>query len=275
MPVLMFGTLLPGMKKIAGKTNVFKCDLRVAEDLDITAYIKFVSAKKITAEIVAAICGRAAELDIPQPYLVVADKSLIPLGIDLDCLPEAEGNFVYAIASRDSSGVSFAQQLESKSFDAFSLFAKSAGFFDTIVFDEFIANCDRNLENILWDGQRYFLIDHAHALDMTRWQIPESLTPDRRVSNLLMTAADKWPDDYKKKLLNHAKRVLIQYSKLKIIEKIPRQLLLNLLPATDVSEAIRFLEGRIDYTVEMLCEKAGIKHQPALKLIIDNERSVS
>ncbi|MEM5314291.1 hypothetical protein [Paraburkholderia sp. JHI869] len=44
------------------------------------------------------------------------------------------------------------------------LLATWAQFGSTISFDELIANPDRNLQNLLWDGQDFWLIDHARAL---------------------------------------------------------------------------------------------------------------
>lgn len=44
------------------------------------------------------------------------------------------------------------------------LLATWAQFGSSIAFDELIANPDRNLQNLLWDGADFWLIDHANAL---------------------------------------------------------------------------------------------------------------
>jgi hypothetical protein len=44
------------------------------------------------------------------------------------------------------------------------LLATWAQFGSAIAFDELVANPDRNLQNLLWDGADFWLIDHANAL---------------------------------------------------------------------------------------------------------------
>ncbi len=106
-------------------------------------------------EAFCAILGRGLGIPIPKPFLVLADDTT------LDVIPP--GQHALMFGSEDAAYPSFRRYADcSQAYEKLQNFKASL---DVGVFDEWIANHDRNVGNILYDGGDDFLfIDHGLAL---------------------------------------------------------------------------------------------------------------
>jgi hypothetical protein len=139
-----------------GCTGALRCTVRLADRSLRAAVLKRGPPDEVAAEAFAALLLRAWALPVPEPYLVVdgatlsfasADKGYPNLkqSLGLDALPPGP--------ARDAAvgiAVVLATSLPTAPLAA--------------ACDEAIDNRDRNLGNVLWDGQAEAWIDHALSL---------------------------------------------------------------------------------------------------------------
>ncbi|MGM9482910.1 HipA family kinase [Roseateles sp. NT4] len=132
----------------------------VGSDDDVPLYIRIGAARHIVAELVCSVIGRAIGLPVPEPLIVRIRKGDLPSSRLLD--QQAEETLAFASAS--VGGDSCAQLLREDSEHALRLVMTWRHLLPTTAFDEWMANPDRNLGNIVFAAQNLWLIDHAQAL---------------------------------------------------------------------------------------------------------------
>jgi len=127
------------------------------ETREIICFVKIISLNESIIECICSMLGRKIGLPIPKPYLVKVLPGILPI-------PNDQPLITYA--SEDAGFPSFKRYLNSMTESILitrllnSKLSMSVG-----LFDEWIANIDRNLGNILYDGSETFLfIDHGKAL---------------------------------------------------------------------------------------------------------------
>lgn len=153
------GTVVTGTEVAVGigLTNAMRCVLRTETGEVVGAILKRIPFEAVVTESVAALLLRAWNIPVPDPY-IVADGDLISFAsrdtgypnlmkfIGVDALPQGSNEYEAALR--------IAAQL------AAGLPSTAA----VLAADEAIANSDRNLGNILWDGVQESWIDHERSL---------------------------------------------------------------------------------------------------------------
>lgn len=129
-------------------------------DDDVALYLRIGTARHIVAELVCAVIGRAIGLPVPEPLIVKIRKGDLPTSRLID----HEADVTLAFASASVGGDSCAQLLREDSEHALRLVMTWRQLLPTTAFDEWMANPDRNLGNIVFAAQNLWLIDHAQAL---------------------------------------------------------------------------------------------------------------
>lgn len=150
------GVLLPGAKPFSdcNINQTWKGHVKTATDT-VVVYAKLIDAREICVEAFCAILGRQLGIPIPKPYLILADSNSLPI------IPE--GQHALMFGSEDADFPSFRRYANCE--QAFIRLQKFKSTLDVGVFDEWIANHDRNIGNILYDGGDNFLfIDHGLAI---------------------------------------------------------------------------------------------------------------
>lgn len=143
-----------------GKSRAMRCVLTRADGTQFAAIIKRMEQQRVLAEAFCALLLRGWGLTVPDPYLVDKDG-------------------IIAFASADAIYPSLKQRLglvdmpEGPAKNALLNLAVQlvAQFKHTpvaLMADEAIDNRDRNLGNILWDGQDTTWIDHELALGLAQ-----------------------------------------------------------------------------------------------------------
>lgn len=185
-------------------------------------------------------------LPIPKPIIVkVTAESL------LDDMPN--GATSLAFGSLDAGYPSFRRHLNNPSSQAvLAEFNKS---FDVGVFDEWIANADRNVGNILFDGGKsFFFIDHELS-------IPESMSFDEAASdNQLIRCLYSLKSEFEK----HKLKRDVQLNIAPLYSEIPFALLSEMTYATSyleesvVIDIINFLNARISLLDKLMSSRLSI-----------------
>lgn len=165
--MIQWGTVVPGSETLVGigVSGAMRCALRVDGSI-FAAILKRGSSSEILAEAFSAILLRGWGLPVPTPYLVSE-----PMGISFASAEQSYPNLAQKIGLDDIPAGSPAVTAATKL--AHQLVANLPTVPLAIVADEAIANPDRNLGNILWDGVDEQWIDHAYAF--ANGQVPNKL----------------------------------------------------------------------------------------------------
>lgn len=127
---------------------------------DVPLYARIGTSKHIVAELVCSVIGRVIGLPVPEPLIVRIRKGDLPGSR----LIEQTTDLTLAFASASVGGESCAQLLREDSDHALRLVMTWRHLLPATAFDEWMANPDRNLGNIVFAAQNLWLIDHAQAL---------------------------------------------------------------------------------------------------------------
>lgn len=150
------GVLLPGAEKFSdcNINQTWKGHVRTNTDT-VVVYAKLIDAREICIEAFCALLGRQLGIPIPKPFLILADSSSLPI------VPPGQNALMFG--SEDADFPSFRRYANCK--QAYTRLQNFKSTLDVGVFDEWIANHDRNIGNILYDGGNEFLfIDHGLAI---------------------------------------------------------------------------------------------------------------
>ena len=129
----------------------------------------------------------------------------------------------------------------------------------TASFDEWIANEDRNLGNLVYSPEEntVALIDHGRALTGTQWRLFGLNNPGICTNNLLLDRVT-----FTNNQLSRLKAVcnqLMHGCQLIDFETLcPIGELTKIDHSVDRDEIIEFLTKRIHFTVSLLCQRVGI-----------------
>lgn len=149
------------------------------------SFVKILPDQQLISEIVCALIGRALGLTIPRPFLVKVPREVLP----------NTGKWVAGITSCLAYGSEDAGLHNFKRFVKtplgnqarfLAILRSWSDFRRVTLFDELIANKDRHLGNLLFDGKdKFWLIDHSHALTGPNWT-PNDLHSGAQTQNLLL-----------------------------------------------------------------------------------------
>lgn len=123
----------------------------LAEGVDVRLYLKRAAAEEMLSECLCAVLGMALGLPVARVFLVADPGALAGGGL--------------LIGSLDAGMPSLRHQVAADAPAVMAALALWPGLYEAALFDEWIANPDRNQGNLLWDAAGdWRLIDHARAL---------------------------------------------------------------------------------------------------------------
>jgi len=126
--------------------------------LDVPVYLRIANPMPIVAELLCGVIGRSLGLPVPEPFIVTISAGVVPHS---RLLPANKSTL--AFASQDVGGTTFSQLLRAGSPGAQAMLMKWEHLIPVTTFDEWMANTDRNLGNILFISNVLWIIDHAEA----------------------------------------------------------------------------------------------------------------
>lgn len=152
---LLLGTLCEGAIRInGGQHPMWKGFVNIG-DSEVEAYVKKCKDTSVLlVEIISALIGKVFGLPIPRPIIIKIDP-------DHPEIPVAETTYIFGSEAQNCPN--FARFLSDYK-QCEEIILKYNDLHKIISFDELIANPDRNKNNILFDGDRYFFIDHEYCL---------------------------------------------------------------------------------------------------------------
>jgi hypothetical protein len=129
------------------------------DDPAIPIYVRLGDGGAMVAELVCGCLARALELPAPEVFLVSVKPGSLPKS-----KIASSKNDTLCVATRDLGGSSFTQLLNTENADAAALLLTEWTELSTIAaFDEWTANPDRNMGNLIYASQALHIIDHADA----------------------------------------------------------------------------------------------------------------
>lgn len=147
-----------------GIHSAWRCRVRFADNTQGDAYVKDVPPRRMVAEIVAATLAEQLALPVAEPILVIKGDAVLFGAV--------------AVAAR-----TFRVALQSGGEQALVRLRAWPSLMGACGFDDWVANPDRNMGNMLHDGNKMFwLIDHEFAL-------ADGLLDDALTANHLHLAA--------------------------------------------------------------------------------------
>jgi hypothetical protein len=140
-------------REVRGKNPLFYGIVKFSGGRKYHAYVKLLPPKQMYAEMLSAALGR--HFGLPIPYTSVVAARGTDIGVAADLVP--------CLASVDTGARPISRMVRLD--EVSDLLSKWAHRRTAIVFDELIANADRNLRNLLLGGDgKLWLIDHEEAI---------------------------------------------------------------------------------------------------------------
>ena len=244
--------------------ETYKAQILDEQDRTITAYVKLtLDARKIIAELAASQVGRALDLNIPRPYLVILNTDDIP--------PEFNSAFagrghMLCFASKQVSeyGYSleraFRQEPDHTSLTISKLFDMNAA----VAFDELVANTDRNLGNLIYSPEKkgVWMIDHGRALTGEYWDL-WGLVPDHYATNLIADRdGHNWDEGRRRGVLVAAQKMVVACAELSLDDIDKEGHYSRIDTGTDRLRIAAFFKERLQHTVPLLCKRLQIEQLP-------------
>lgn len=229
---------------------------------DIRLYVRAAELRPATAELVCAVIGRALGLPIPEPFLVRIGAGVLPRSRMLD--PRAPETL--AVGSHDASGCTFQQLLSADSVHALAMLLSWQHLVPVATFDEWMANTDRNLGNIVFAADCLWLIDHADALGGSQRdfyalaELTDAAFANRLGDMLQSLAAPRRAD-----ALAHARAwVANPAGALDLAAALHCTRMVPWHTGDEQAELLDFITGRLTLAHSLLCQRLG---QPQLPLL--------
>lgn len=167
------GNVVPGASRLTGADSgineTFLGTVRT-ETEEHRAYIKVLDDKELVNELLACVLGRSMGFPILEGFLLRARDSDLP---ESRKLAETPGQDRLVFGSKSGNAPSFLKRFNgdwasAKNFLANNRFERWQ---DIIVFDDWIANVDRHVGNLLIEpGNKVWWIDHSHAFTGSQWR---------------------------------------------------------------------------------------------------------
>lgn len=225
------------------------------DDEDLGVYVRLAEPQPVVAELLCAVIGRAVGLPIPEPYLVAVTRATLPQS----GLLSGQSGMRLTFASQNVGGADFGQLVRADSSHAHRMLRKWEHLVPVAVFDEWLANADRNFGNIVFAAQSLWLIDHAEALggSMRRLFSLADLSSDALCNNIGDLIARDFTAAQRQGHLDAARRWLKLPAALSLSQAIRCAGLDRWQTAAEQAELLDFVTHRLALTHTLLCNRLG------------------
>ncbi|MCD9552428.1 hypothetical protein GLP31_08055 [Photobacterium carnosum] len=261
VPYTVVSTYL-GRENSGTQAETWKVALR-ADPRSVNAYVKLtLNYRQTIAELACAQVGRALGLNIPECYLVYIDTDNLPEKVKKESMFINRGAMLaFASGSPDPDVMSFERLLSVNNDTANALFDAWEDLDLVIAFDEWIANPDRTMCNYLFSpaDNDFWLIDHGSALTgdyMPNWALNNCKV---ETHNALYESIAHQKDLNEKYVMKQKATSLMSKAKKVDFTSLDSSGFYKMIDSNvNVEDIAMFLQERIDYSVELLCQKLGI-----------------
>lgn len=243
--------------KQTGTYEVWRGTLQFDAYTDLPVYFRMGSLRCVVAELVCSVLGRALGLPIPRPYLLEVSRKSLPTSAFWNAEESSRITFACAAISDSSS---FSQLIQHDSAYAKELLRKWSHYPQTVIFDEWVGNLDRNQSNILFSANIIWLIDHAEALGGVLSEIHplSTLQADAFKNALLDRHLPDFTEQERANLVGIANEVMEFASGIDLGSAMGCAAI-PLVASTDAAnDVLGFLSTRLENTVPLICQRVGM-----------------
>lgn len=233
-----------------GVNNVQFVDLSLQDEVyELRAYVKRMGDTTFLIELVCALLGRDLGLPIPEPVIAFSEDGSEVLFASVEVKYPDLSKRLNISNHQVQNTLNNTQIL--KALSEWDLIV------DAVSFDEWIANDDRNIGNILYDGEKAFvLIDHDRAM---RSPFPASApVPENTLMEISVTACKNDEVAMQRlkqkiqKTIDDLSRSLPQKVADKIIRNAPR------IDSERLTSMVNFLNARLSHLSHITTNKIPV-----------------
>ncbi|MDR6447448.1 hypothetical protein J2794_003564 [Paraburkholderia terricola] len=245
--------------KDSATDEIWRGTVRIDAYVDVPVYFRMGSLRSIVSELVCSVLGRTLGLPIPRPYLIEVTRSALPGSKNWKAREERRVTFACAEVSESTA---FSQIIAQDSEYARQLLRKWDLYPHTVIFDEWVANLDRNHSNILFSANVIWLIDHADALGgiLSELHALTEIQTDSFTNVLLDRHVADFTHQDKADLITIAGEIMNYASDIDLDAAIACAAVESITSLEAASEVLEFLATRLKNTVPFLCNRVGL-HQ--------------
>jgi hypothetical protein len=221
----------------------------------VPVYVRLGSGGALVAELVCGCLARALGLPAPEVFVVTIGPGMLPRSKLADAKTET-----ICVGTRDLGGKTFTQMLNSKDDDAaVRMLHQWPELSRVTAFDEWTANPDRNMGNLIYAAQTLHIIDHADAFGgRGRDLYPLAELTAQAFTNKLGEMLNCFDLSHRSALLND----IHQWIKLKAAQLSLPDVVKNAgtqpwNSSTQDQELVDFLKQRLTLTHSLLCQRLG------------------
>lgn len=220
----------------------------------VSVYLRVGHSGALVAELTCSCIARALQLPTPDVFIVTIPPGRLP-GSGM----VKNGQAVVCVATRDIGGSTFAQLLNDDGDAAILLLRHWPELGKVVAFDEWMANLDRNLSNLIYVAQTLHIIDHAEALGGShRALFPLSELTHQQFSNKLAGILNVFDASNRSDMLTQISKWLSDNAAaLNIAEMIQNAGTGRWNTPEENQELIDFISQRLTITHAMLCRRLG------------------
>lgn len=213
-------------------------------------YVKLLTPAKLMVECIAAMIGRAHDLPIPRPFLLMADGQYLP-GCDI---PNTQ-YWAYGAEASEFPSLARLTRVREEICRRLRGWKRAS---EAAAFDSWIGNEDRTEKNLLWadDASQVQLIDHDDAL-------PDWLSPEQETANKLMDLlCDERSEHERHQQRRQALRAVTPYPKTDWQGALDAAAWADRFSrAQEVERLLNFLAVRIEHLPQIIAAAAGTRQQ--------------
>lgn len=220
----------------------------------VPVYLRVGLSGALVAELTCSCIARALQLPTPEVFIVTIPSGRLP-GSGM----VKNGQMAVCVATRDIGGSTFAQLLNDDGDAALLLLRHWPELGKVVAFDEWLANLDRNLSNLVYVAQTLHIIDHAEALGGSqRALFPLTELTQQQFSNKLAGVLNVFDASNRSDILTQISKWLSDNAAaLNIAEVIQNAGTGQWNKPEENQELIDFISQRLTITHALLCKRLG------------------
>lgn len=220
----------------------------------VAVYLRVGKAHSIVAELLCTVIARTLGLPAPEPFVIVVEPGMLP---GSTCIAPATRQI--CVGTRDIGGQTFAQLIRADAPTAAKLLSSWEHLMPVTALDEWLANPDRNMGNLLYVAQTIHIIDHADAFGGSARQLfPLASLTTESLTNVLgkILAADN-DDRRQTHLANAAQWLTSTAAALNIPAAVAMADITRWQTTEEEAELVHFITDRLLITHQLLCSRLG------------------
>lgn len=223
-------------------------------EASITVYARLGDTGALVAELVCGCIARALGLPAPEVFIVN-----LPAGILPKSKIASKDSDLICVATKALGGETFSQLLNDDDDAAVQLLHQWSDLPTVAAFDEWTANTDRNMGNIIYAAKEFYIIDHADAFGGKSREIyPLEELSEVVFTNILAELLNAFDVNKRsailKKIGNWIAETAAQVDVLMVVGNAGTH---NLPHGANQQELVAFLNHRLSVTHTFLCQKLG------------------